>query len=991
MRLISAHIENYRLHRSATVTFADGLTLIVAANESGKSTLVEALHRALFLPHRTGGKHLAAMQSQDGGHPCVTLRFAADGATWTLRKAFRGQQGTCLLTCGNPIGQWSGDPAETRLAELLAGDDPEAKPLERWDHLWVMQGDAHRDPLATTGVTELRAALARGEGGVATLAPDDLELIATLGREHEATYSARGIRVDSELGRLQAQARAAQGALDTATAMRAERQHTIDELKAQQAAVRRLEPEVTERRATLIALGKQLDAARQEAQRLDPARDRAAGAKAKVAEHDASLLQLAARRIAVATLAGEDTLKDQRRILGDRLARTVQDEASLTADVERAQGGQQQLSDQAALAEAIRGEQRSLADLTRLTALNEKRAALATRLAERRAALAALVPIAKKELKRLQGLDAKLRESRAALATVSASISWQSGPGSVTVGGKPLALGEFRQIDAATELDVAGNRLVIRPGGGEDVEALRNEVAAKGSELAAGLAALGADSLDSAAALYEDRDLVERSAKEASDQYDALEDPTPLIEAQHTELARVQRQVAAAEAAGIAVPPEATAETLRLQADAARRGAKTLADQLVQVREHLQQTRLDVLAADESLTKHAKELERARTLFDADEARLGGEAVRAQRVTDLARDLADAKSSLTAIEAALGDRDPAVLEGQHKLLQRSLKQLEDGLAGAAATTSLLARQIDAGTGTDLDAAVDEAEARRTRLAREVAEATVRAEGVGLLYRTLCALRDEAREHNEAPFLAAVARYLDTVFRGTRVGLDGDGDERVLGLIDRQHTGFGSFTFEVLSRGTQELLAAAVRLAMAETIAARRVDGCLPVVFDDAFANLDPERLARLGLLLDAARSRGLQVIVLSCNDRDCGALGEDALVRLQRPMAAAAMAPMATVEAPRIPAILALAAGAGGGSAMSAAITVAAVTLDATDEDDHALLLAQVPEGGDHTSTRAVRDALGWDLARFIFVRDALIQRGAIVQPAGTRSLRRPN
>ena len=68
------------------------------------------------------------------------------------------------------------------------------------------------------------------------------------------------------------------------------------------------------------------------------------------------------------------------------------------------------------------------------------------------------------------------------------------------------------------------------------------------------------------------------------------------------------------------------------------------------------------------------------------------------------------------------------------------------------------------------------------------------------------------------------------------------------------------------------LAAAVRLAMAEILAADH-DGCLPLVFDDAFAYTDPERVQFLQRMLDLAALRGLQVIVLTCTPDDYSGLG----------------------------------------------------------------------------------------------------------------------
>jgi DNA repair exonuclease SbcCD ATPase subunit len=79
-------------------------------------------------------------------------------------------------------------------------------------------------------------------------------------------------------------------------------------------------------------------------------------------------------------------------------------------------------------------------------------------------------------------------------------------------------------------------------------------------------------------------------------------------------------------------------------------------------------------------------------------------------------------------------------------------------------------------------------------------------------------------------------------------------------------------FEALSGGTREQVAAAVRLAIAELLSTDH-ENALPVVFDDSFAYSDPERVQALQRMLDLGASRGLQLIVLSCNPADYAALG----------------------------------------------------------------------------------------------------------------------
>ena len=72
---------------------------------------------------------------------------------------------------------------------------------------------------------------------------------------------------------------------------------------------------------------------------------------------------------------------------------------------------------------------------------------------------------------------------------------------------------------------------------------------------------------------------------------------------------------------------------------------------------------------------------------------------------------------------------------------------------------------------------------------------------------------------------------------------------------------------------REQLTAALRLSMADVLKEAN-DGCLPLVFDDAFANSDPARIDSIKKMLNTAVDRGLQVILLTCDPMAYGSFGE---------------------------------------------------------------------------------------------------------------------
>ena len=116
----------------------------------------------------------------------------------------------------------------------------------------------------------------------------------------------------------------------------------------------------------------------------------------------------------------------------------------------------------------------------------------------------------------------------------------------------------------------------------------------------------------------------------------------------------------------------------------------------------------------------------------------------------------------------------------------------------------------------------------------------------------------------APLTERIGRYLAQVFPDapqTSLSYDARSGFQELQWRRGNEAAFG---FDVLSTGAREQFAAALRVTMAEVLA-EAYDGSLPVLFDDAFANSDPERQAGVFRMLQQAADQGLQVILLTCD------------------------------------------------------------------------------------------------------------------------------
>jgi len=148
MRILAIHLKNYRVHRDLLVNFDPHRTLVGGPNESGKSTLAEALHRALFMRAKGNTEMHRAMRSATfPGTPEIVLRFECEGRPYTLTKFFSTNGSTTLE--GDDFRTLRDTEAEDALARILKTDTGlnAKKSLEsHWSHAWAWQGSASADP-----------------------------------------------------------------------------------------------------------------------------------------------------------------------------------------------------------------------------------------------------------------------------------------------------------------------------------------------------------------------------------------------------------------------------------------------------------------------------------------------------------------------------------------------------------------------------------------------------------------------------------------------------------------------------------------------------------------------------------------------------------------------------------------------------------------------------------------------------------------------------
>lgn len=245
----------------------------------------------------------------------------------------------------------------------------------------------------------------------------------------------------------------------------------------------------------------------------------------------------------------------------------------------------------------------------------------------------------------------------------------------------------------------------------------------------------------------------------------------------------------------------------------------------------------------------------------------------------------------------------------------------------------------------------------------------KAEAVQLLHQMFLDEQRALSDRFTRPLADKISEYLQCLF--------GSGTHANVALVEnsfgglqlvRSADGGGAQPFETLSGGAREQVAAAMRMAMAEVLAPD-YGGCLPIVFDDAFAYSDPNRVQTVQRMLDLAATHGLQVIVLTCTPSDYSALG----ARTFSIQPARVPSIRATVGTPNID-------GSGGEDKPS---SIALQPSAAVTDEQRQMFLAALRQAGGKAGNLTLRQTLGWDDSIYEAVRDELVSTGQLTPGRG--------
>lgn len=899
MRLLNCQLQNVRLHGDLELSFSPRLTLIGGPNESGKSTLVEGLHRALFLKASATGAPVEALQSRlHMGQPVVQIGFEAKGDTWTLVKRFSGATGQVTLKAESSGKPLTGPAAEDVLAELLGvgeiiGSRQAGTVLpSRWAHLWVRQGLSGNDLLAngksSYDFDQLRLQLERSGGAAVQQSALDQRVEQRIKEALDENFTTRGTKAKSPLFEREEALKKAQLRMAMGLGRLEEYETASEELADICEELERLQrqdlPDLIERQKRLLEgaeVAGRMDAAIELASKaLEPIRLRHDAAALTQQQFAALQNELDERQKTFAVLEVNAAGAQGRQ------AELEATELKCNQNLVALNQQRQSLEQRQQLVQRLVERTSTAESLARLAAELEKLRQAASQRQSLEQQLNGLPSLSKQALQQLRQLEQQLRDSQTRQQAMAAGVKLLRADQQVCLDGKPLQVGDEHRLSTVFQLQVGdGVVLEIAPGGGQALEDLERTVQSTNEQLTESLAALNVASVEAAEELLEQRNTLEQ-------QLAALAAAAP------ADLSQLEQQKHAIEQRLVELDGE-----LEVLVDVRR--ALEQHQPVPQALNELQALQQQISATSTHTSSAAATAER-----ELEDARSAFQQFQQQRISETSQlevvrsELADRQQRMDQLISQQGDRE--AVDGKLASLTQDRQQAEVQLSQLQADRALLSSQDADLELQRLNEKIDGLTNRQERLldqrgaAKQRCDSISSADPFAAIEQARLQLEIAEADHGQLVRLTKAQQLLQQMFQEAQADLSSRYSEPLARAISDylkplqpdvhaarlgydQSKGFQSlqfkrgqefYDFESLSGGMREQLAAALRLSMADVLKEAH-DGCLPLVFDDAFTNSDPERVDLVKHMLGTAVERGLQVILLTCDPAAYGSFADE--------------------------------------------------------------------------------------------------------------------
>ncbi len=898
MRLISCHLQNVRVHSDLFVEFSSGITLIGGANESGKSTLIEALHRALFLKASATGGPVESLRSKSYlGHPIVQLTFEARGEVYSLRKCFSGSSGQITLNSQTSGSQLSGPIAEDFLAGLLGVKEilgsRQANNLlpTRWAHLWVMQGFAGKDLFKTSKANydcdSLLNQLEKGGGAAIQQSTHDQRVSQLIDNALDENFTSRGIKKNSSLWKHKEELDAAERDLKSAFSKQLEYEKANEELVEISKRIEQLQN---------IELPKYLDQKRV----LSEGTDEILRLQTKITLLETELEPIKLRSQAIQKISFElnelcEEIKSREEKRVDLQKKHVEFESNrlilfndikLKRDVLLSLKKKlQKIEQQRYLFQLLVDRSRSKETISRLNIDLQKNQISSEKINDLKKEIASLSKIERSDIEDMRDIQQRMRDILIQQRTMAISLKVLRSNQTISINGKELCEGQKKRIDEDFQLKIGDDVLLeVCPGGGDALSDLKNQYSAIEKEFSQRLSGFGLTSIEVASMHFEKRIGIEK-------QLSILEASSP------TNIQTLKNDLNELNLKTLELNNKLSSlEVCRREFEMDQSIPNSLID-LISLQQKVQSTyshtslaynnaeyELEAAQASyqnliDSQANHNSDLKVIENVLSDRQEKVGNlkkqygndDSLKSQ-LSVHKKVLMNGQENLIKLKSQLKSLSSLKANDDLRNLQTKIKVLEENKEHLIAQMGAAKRTCDEISSNNPYSEVENAEVKLEIVRDEYQNILRITEAQKLLQKLFLQAQTDLSRRYTKPLAEAIESYLSPLVS----------DRPVTKLSFDQSSGFNNlqmrrgkefYEFDELSGGMKEQLSAALRLSMADVLKIEN-NGCLPLVFDDAFTNSDPQRIFLIKQMLLNAVERGLQIIFLTCDPDAYGSFGD---------------------------------------------------------------------------------------------------------------------
>ena len=879
-------IKNYRIHREQIVDFDQCLTLIGGENEKGKSTIAEAIHRALFFKaNGNSAQHKSMKSTLFPDDPEVELIFLSKGKEFKLNKKFGARGGVSLSEPS--MTTLNGEEAEAMLSTLIQTDTSISGSAldKKWPLLWVWQGVSSDNPVKFIEESHNKLIQRLQTYGASTVLSSnfDKQVSESFAQKDATNYVSKGTaRAGSDLKRAEDDLSDVKGRLENAREKvrnLEEASDNYEKYKQQQVKNQTNYDSIKEEETKLLTRLdkiKDLESSKQlqdsTFQMKESSFKQLLNVHAEIEKHESEVQNLTSK-----LEPSKKVLKEKKTEVSSNLDAVKENNIQLGALKEE----EKLYKSTVEICKIVQELASQNKDLDKLTTTKQHADKINRQIREEQALLNKLPVVTASHIQDLQNVESEIGKAQVKLDTIATTFEVINSKESVSINGQKQSIGVKSNFAEKFEIKVGTDTtILITPGGGDSLADARANLQQFQDALESQLSKLGFSKVEDVVICLRTRESHVRNI-------DNLNTALSHLDAKNIDLqiAAVANEIEIKQTLLSTKGTTSAVDICIYNADNVLAEIASNEEKLQAVLNQMNTinglvaeytTKNEKLAAEiknlqEEIEEDDKKLAYSKNTLDYIFKKDGNKQLIEEKINESQILVNKEREKLDQILKDLGDLSIDTVKFDQDRIQRalasSLINLNDTKDKLRTTELILTNN---GTENPSDT-LNKLEEKYIYITNNHNATSQKAKAIKMLHELFTQEQQQLADKLTKPLAEKIKYYLEPVFgRTVNVSLKQEAGQFKEFLISRDN--MGTFSFDTLSGGTKEQFSAAVRLAMAEVLSAD-FDDRLPILFDDAFTNSDENRILNIQPMLDRASQKGVQVIVLTCHPGSYANLG----------------------------------------------------------------------------------------------------------------------